>query len=41
MEVGESSFEQTRLLKASGLIFYDQINTQGADGVFVARRFVY
>ena len=40
MEVGEPGFERARVLEASGLICYDQINTQGTDGAFVACGFV-
>ena len=36
LEVGEPGFERASVLEASGLIFYDQINTRAIGGVFVA-----
>ena len=36
MEVGELGFERAKVLEASGPICYDQNNTQGISGVFVA-----
>ena len=37
---GEPGFKRARFLEASGLIFYDQINTPGIGGVFVACGFI-
>ena len=36
MDIGEPGFKYARVLEASGLICYNQINTRGIGGDFVA-----